>query len=126
MPDTEPSGPDRTHAEQMDAGPTGPTQRGVGPRNAERSDAGPSDAEPSDAEPSDIEPLDVDGVGAIAVGTVLWSVAFVVLLVLRDRLAEAGTEWWLWVCAAGALLGLPGLWIVTRRRAAYRRAGRRG
>jgi NO-binding membrane sensor protein with MHYT domain len=70
----------------------------------------------------DLQPLDVDGVGAVAVGTVVWAVAFVVCLLLQGRLDAAGNGWWTWVCAAGALLGLPGLWYVRRRRDAYRRA----
>ena len=66
-----------------------------------------------------VQPLDVDGVGAVAVGTVAWTVALVVCLVLRDRLAADGHGWWTWVCLAGALLGLPGLWYVRRRRDAH-------
>ncbi|MFN8126527.1 MAG: DUF2530 domain-containing protein [Candidatus Nanopelagicales bacterium] len=77
----------------------------------------------SDEDPERVQvaPLDADGVGAVAAGTVLWTVAFVVLLLMRDRLAQDGAEWWVWVAATGALLGLPGLWYTTRRRAAYRR-----
>jgi len=70
----------------------------------------------------EVAPLDVDGVGAVAVGTLLWTVALVLCLIFRAPLAEAGNGWWTWVCAAGALLGLPGLWFVRRRRDAYRRA----
>lgn len=84
--------------------------------------------EPSAGTPSagagvdvDLEPLDVDGVGAVATGTVLWLVALLVLLPFRDRLAEHDASWWLWVCVAGAGLGLLGLPYVIRRRTAYRR-----
>ncbi len=69
--------------------------------------------------PELVEPLDVDGVRAVAVGTVLWAVAFIVCLLLRDQLAAADTTWWTWVCLTGALLGLPGLWYVRRRARAY-------
>ena len=75
-----------------------------------------------DAGAPEVAPLDVDGVGAVAVGTVLWAVALVACLIFRTPLAEAGNGWWAWVCLAGALLGLPGLWYVRRRRDAYRRA----
>ena len=68
-----------------------------------------------------VEPLDEDGVGAVAIGTGLWCVAFVVLLVLRGTLAETQSDWWIWVAATGAVLGVPGLWYTTRRRSAYRR-----
>lgn len=67
-----------------------------------------------------VEPLDEDGVGAVKIGTVLWAVALAILLLMRDRLAESDSQWWIWVAATGALLGLPGLWYTTRRRSAYR------
>lgn len=70
-----------------------------------------------------VDPLDVDGVGAVALGTVLWAIAFVVLFVLRDKLEQSDAQWWIAVAATGAGLGLLGLVYTTRRRAAYRRAG---
>jgi len=79
----------------------------------------------TDASAPEVAPLDVDGVGAVAVGTVLWTVALVACLVFRTQLADAGNGWWTWVCLAGALLGLAGLWFVRRRRDAYRRAAAR-
>lgn len=69
-----------------------------------------------------VEPLDEDGVGAVAIGTVLWTIAAVILFLLRDRLAESSAQWWVWVAVTGAALGVPGLWFTTRRRSAYRRA----
>ena len=66
-----------------------------------------------------VAPLDVDGVGAILVGTVAWTLALVLCLLLRDRLAADGHAWWTWVCLAAALMGLPGLWFVRRRRRVY-------
>ena len=66
-----------------------------------------------------LKPLDVDGVGAILVGTIAWGVALLACLLLRDQLASDGRGWWSGVCLAGFLLGLPGLWFVRRRRAAY-------
>ena len=71
----------------------------------------------------DVRPLDVDGVGAVAVGTVLWAIALVVTLLMRDRLVAAGNDWWIWVCVSGVALGLIGLPYVIRRRNAYRSAG---
>lgn len=79
----------------------------------------PENQPPATPDPATIAPLDVDGVRAIAVGTVLWAVALVVALALRSQLAENDLGWWIWVCLAGMLLGLPGLWFVRRRRAAY-------
>jgi len=71
-----------------------------------------------------VAPLDVDGVGAILVGTIVWTVGLVVCLLLRDRLAADGHAWWTWVCLAAALMGLPGLWFVRRRRAVYAAAAK--
>ena len=70
------------------------------------------------------KPLDVDGVNAAIAGTVLFAIGFVVLLFMRPQLAEQGASWWLWVCAAGAVMGLVAIGYTTRRRAAYRAAGR--
>jgi len=74
------------------------------------------------------EPLDVDAVQVVTVGTILWAVAGIVLLVFaRDWLAEHDRTWWLWTCAAGAGLGVPGVLYCRRRRNRLgRRAAARG
>ncbi len=72
--------------------------------------------------PEEVKPLDVDGVGAIATGTVLWLAAFVALVLFRNQLAANDADWWIWVAATGAALGVPGLWYTRRRRSVYRRA----
>ncbi len=66
-----------------------------------------------------LQPLDVDGVRAVAAGTIVWAVLAVVAFALRDRLEAAGHGWWIWVCVAGAGLGLLGLLYVIRRARAY-------
>lgn len=73
-------------------------------------------------QPTVSKPLDVDGVTAFAVGTVLWLIALVVLLIGRDSLLTDDTQWWIWVCVVGVLIGVGGLLYSTRRRAAYARA----
>jgi len=73
---------------------------------------------------AELKPLDVDGVGAVLYGTLAWTVALGLCLLLRDRLATDGRSWFTWVCLAGALLGLAGLWFVRRRAAVYRAAAR--
>lgn len=70
------------------------------------------------------KPVDVDGVQSVLVGTVLWVVAFVVLLFFRDELAESGRTWWLWTALAGAGLGLIGFEYTRRRRDAIARVRR--
>jgi len=56
----------------------------------------------------------------VIVGTALWFAAFLVLLPFRGRLADGGHEVWLWTCLAGWLLGLLGLALSLRARAAGR------
>jgi hypothetical protein len=69
----------------------------------------------------ELEPLDVDGVSSVAVGTGLWVIGFFALLPFRARLAAHDADWWLWVCVAGACLGLVGLAYCLRRRNRLRR-----
>ena len=64
---------------------------------------------------ADVDPLDVDGVRTLAVGTILWGVAFLMLLPFSGRLRTDGHLWWLWTCVAGFGLGLLG-WDYCRRR----------
>ena len=82
--------------------------------------------DPTPAESADrtvaVEPLEVDGVRTAAIGTGAWLVALVVMLLLRDRLAEDGNGWWISVGVAGLVLGMIGIAFLLRRRAVYRRA----
>jgi hypothetical protein len=70
--------------------------------------ATPDDAAHREVHPLAIAPLDVDGVKVIAVGTVAWAIATLVMLVV-DR-----HSWWLWVCVAGLGLGVIGVPIQHR------------
>lgn len=83
---------------------------------AERTDASSAQA------PDVIEPADVDGVRTVAVITVLWAVAFVVLALRIDDLSAEGRNWWLWTCLAGVGLGLLGLEYTRKRRDAIEAA----
>ncbi len=71
---------------------------------------------------ADVAPLDVDGVRTLLVGSIMWAVAFVMLLPFSGRLREDGQLWWLWTCVAGFGLGLLG-WDFCRRRRDRRQAG---
>lgn len=70
------------------------------------------------------KPVDVDGVRSVTVGTVLWVIAFLVLLTMRGQLEDEGRSWWLWTCLAGAGLGLLGIEYTRRRRNAIARVRR--
>lgn len=61
-------------------------------------------------------PYDTDGIGAVALGTVVWFVAFLVLLALHDRLRHDGHLWFIATALAGWLLGLLGVYVCVRRR----------
>jgi hypothetical protein len=69
-----------------------------------------------------VDPLDVDGTRTVAIGALLFLVAFLLLLPFHDRLDAAGKGWWLWTCLAGFGLGVIG-WDYCRRRRRRRQAG---
>ena len=75
---------------------------------------------------ADVDPLDVTGVRTVAVGTVLFLVALLVLLPFADDLRADGRGWWLWTCGAGVGLGLFGIQYCRRRAAAVARGHQRG
>ena len=63
---------------------------------------------------------DDSGVAAIAIGTVLWVLALIAI-VLWGSTWGVDVERWTLVCAIGALLGIPGLALVMGRRSRQRR-----
>jgi ABC-type nickel/cobalt efflux system permease component RcnA len=63
-----------------------------------------------------VPPLDVDGLQAASVGTAVFAVVSVVLMIFSDRLEAAGDGWWLGVSLSGVALGLIGLAYCWRRR----------
>ena len=56
----------------------------------------------------------------VAVGTLIWFVAFVVLLPFYSSLGHHHHRVWLWTCLAGWVLGLIGWSLMVR----HRRQGR--
>jgi hypothetical protein len=68
----------------------------------------------------DPAPLETNDVAIIAAGTVLWVAALVVLLVLKAT-GTAVHDWWLVMCAEGAVLGAIGVRLCRRRRSAIAR-----
>ncbi|RIQ14546.1 DUF2530 domain-containing protein, partial [Jiangella rhizosphaerae] len=83
---------------------------------AKRRRRSPGEPEVEAVEPDQVQPLDVDGVRTVAVVTVLWAVAFVLLALRMDDLQAEGRGWWVWTCLAGVGLGLLGLEYTRKRR----------
>jgi Protein of unknown function (DUF2530) len=74
-------------------------------------------------------PLEANDQLVTVTGTAGWAVALIVLLIVRRSL-PGDARWWIWTCAAGAVMGLFALWYVphlkrARARAAARRAAAR-
>lgn len=63
---------------------------------------------------------DTDAILPVAIGTAVWAVVLVGLLLARTTLSDNGTTWWIAVAAIGLLSGLIGLvflrWRKGRRR----------
>ncbi len=60
------------------------------------------------------EPPETNEVAVVGIGTALWGVALLVLLLLPDRLDPA--QHWLWTCVAGIGGGLLAFLYVRKRR----------
>jgi hypothetical protein len=70
-------------------------------------------------------PLEANDRQVTVIGTAVWAVALVILLILRDQLPE-GERWWIGTCVAGVCMGLFALWYVPRfKRARARKARQR-
>ena len=74
----------------------------------------------------DPPPLETDDARTVAVGTALWLVGLVVLVVLRLTDATRVEGWWIAMCAYGAVLGLAGVRYCQRRRTAIERDKAKG
>ncbi|MBG0826463.1 DUF2530 domain-containing protein [Planomonospora sp. ID67723] len=60
----------------------------------------------------DLQPLKTNDTATILAGMGLWTIALVVLVVLRPGPEH---QWWIWTCVSGLCGGLFGLWYVRRR-----------
>ena len=87
-------------------------------------DATKPTSEPA-ARPSPPPPLEADDQLVIWVGTAGWTVALVVLLIVRESL-PADQRWWIWTCVCGIAFGIFASWYVPRlKRGRARAAARR-
>jgi hypothetical protein len=59
---------------------------------------------------------DSDAVLPVSIGTVVWIVALIALILLRSRLEESGRGWWLGVAVVGVVTGVGGVVFLRWRR----------
>jgi ABC-type nickel/cobalt efflux system permease component RcnA len=70
-----------------------------------------------------LEQSDTDAILPVAIGTVVWAVLLVALLIARTTLDANGTTWWIGAAAVGVVSGLGGLaFLRWRKRRAMRRS----
>lgn len=67
-------------------------------------------------------PLEANDVAIVSGGTALWFIGFVVMLPFQHTLSAHNHGSWPWICLAGGLLGLIGVWYCRARRAAIQRS----
>ena len=79
-----------------------------------------NESQPSSGVPSsrkEFTPLEVNGITAVTIGTGIWSVATLVMVLMRDQLEALGRGDWVAIGVCGIILGLFGM-RYTKRRAA--------
>ena len=72
---------------------------------------------------SRLQESDEDALLPVSIGTGVWIVALVALVIMRPTLDENGTTWWIGVAVVGVVSGVLGLVFLRWRKG---RAGRRG
>ena len=70
----------------------------------------------------ELMPLEVNGITAVTVGTGIWSVATLVMVLMRDQLEASGRGDWVAIGVCGIILGLLGMRYTKRRVARIERA----
>ena len=71
---------------------------------------------------TELTPLEVNGITAVTIGTLVWTVATLVMVLMRDQLESAGRGNWINIGIAGIILGLLGMRYTKRRAARIQRA----
>jgi integral membrane sensor domain MASE1 len=69
---------------------------------------------------SRLERSDEDAILPVSIGTGVWIVVLVVLVLMRERLDESGLLWWIGAAAVGVVSGALGLVFLRWRRARAR------
>jgi hypothetical protein len=70
----------------------------------------------------ELAPLEVNGITAVTVGTGVWSVATLLMVLMRDQLEASGRGDWIAIGVCGIILGLLGMRYTKRRAARIERA----
>lgn len=71
---------------------------------------------------NELMPLEVNGITAVTIGTGLWSVATLVMVLMRDQLEASGRGDWIAIGVCGIILGLLGMRYTKRRVARIEKA----
>ena len=70
----------------------------------------------------ELKPLEVNGITAVTLGTGIWSVATLIMVLMRDQLEASGRGDWIAIGVCGIILGLLGMRYTKRRAARIERA----
>ena len=62
-----------------------------------------------------LTPLEVNGITAVTIGTGIWSVATLIMVLMRDQLEASGRNNWIAIGVCGIILGLLGMRYTKRR-----------
>ena len=60
-------------------------------------------------EKKQLTPLEVNGITAVTIGTGIWSVATLIMVLMRDQLEASGRNNWIAIGVCGIILGLLGM-----------------
>jgi len=75
-----------------------------------------SDQSPSGMQmQNELTPLEVNGITAVTIGTGIWSVATLIMVLMRDQLEASGRGDWIAIGVCGIFLGLLGMRYTKRR-----------
>jgi hypothetical protein len=66
---------------------------------------------------NELKPLEINGITAVTIGTGIWSVVTLVMVLMRDQFEASGRGDWVAIGVCGIILGLLGM-RYTKRRAA--------
>lgn len=99
-----------------DPAPNGPSEPSEpGHTGAQSTEGGNAAEQAEPVERLEMQPMETNDVMIVAVGTVLFAIAFIVMLPMHSSLQHSGHGRWLWVALSGFILGLLGLAYCLRR-----------